>query len=355
MSIQPKYVISDSHLDPMALRCYREINALQDRYGIYHQLSKEELKSISHYIEKELPKQIAAGNFYLKKEVTGLARTIEHDPLAGKTFIHLKRKNLKELGRGGAKTVTVSIEYGTKPQYVANSIFKAMPSNEKEVNLMTRLKGNSGIINIYSSTRHVSSKNEEVLQLITPLYSHGSLKSFMEKGLKPTFTEKKSLCRDLLNGLSNMHDKGTAHGDIHQGNCLVQNSTSASATSRFEAVLTDFGTSVDLERHPLYEVRDMFAAGCMLYELIHETHRQSQHWDKLNTFAQLPDKLPTGESNALLLGDLGATTACYRSLESAARRRKLTERECLELLAMRLMHPTQGSFVNARQAAESLA
>ena len=350
MFVGQRFTVTDAQLDPMALRCYREINALEGKTGIKHGLPKGELKAISHYIETILPRKIAEGTFYLNKEDTGLSRTIEYDPSTKQTFIHLKRKEIKELGRGGAKTVTASILYGKKPQYVANSIFNITAANEREIHFIQQLKDAPGVVELISATTHRKAKTgEDVLQIITPLYIHGSLKSLMEKGPKLTFDEKISIMSDIFEGLGQMHDRGVAHGDIHQGNCLV--GPRDVPPRRYKAVLTDLGTASNLGSNALLEVKDVFAAGCMLYEVWHETHRLPRHWDNLNKFAHLTQNvLPPSDDNTLLLGDLGAATQRYNALQHKTLNQELSNQEMAEFLILKMMHPTQNSFVRARDA-----
>lgn len=218
--------MSISMNEQYALRAYREINALENKTGLKHGLTKDELKAISLYIQKDLPKEICQGHYYLKKEATGLARTIEYDPNTKNVFIHLKRKGVQEIGRGCGKVVTQSILYDIrKPAFVALSVLKPT-ANQKEAHYMDSLKNTPGVISLLAATSHVKERTQtEVQQIVTPLYEKGSLQKF-KKEHQLSIMEKACIAKDVMNSLKNLHSREIAHGDVHKGNFLVKNSVS---------------------------------------------------------------------------------------------------------------------------------
>ena len=107
-------------------------------------LKDNELFEMVLFIETKLHAEIGAGNFYLKKEKTHLARTIEYDPESKCTFIHLKTHGVHQLGKGWHKKVTRSILYHAKsPEIVANNTFK--DDGTKEIRTIKLLKNLPGL------------------------------------------------------------------------------------------------------------------------------------------------------------------------------------------------------------------
>lgn len=65
-------------------------------------LSEVSARQIAEFIERRLSEYTRTGNYYIRKEVTGLPNTVEYDPLTKKVFIHLKTHGgVALIGEGG--------------------------------------------------------------------------------------------------------------------------------------------------------------------------------------------------------------------------------------------------------------
>lgn len=185
-------------------------------------LIKPELFELALYIETKLPKKVEDGKIYLKKEKTGLARTIEYDPKSKQIFIHLKTHGIDRLGKGWHKKVTKSIMYDVKkPELVANSTF--MDDGKEEVASVKKLKNLPGLAHTYAITEHKKEKSGQVvISIIQRLYNGGNLLPFLHNETSLSKKDVMLVARDLMQGLESMHDKEMVHRDLHGGNFLLE-------------------------------------------------------------------------------------------------------------------------------------
>jgi len=239
-------------VDRVLLAC-ENIWKLPEKLG----LGKKELFSMALYIETKLKGRVKKGEFYLRKEKTGLARTIEYDPKSHKTFIHLKTHNVNRVGKGCHKRVTLSIMYRAHtPEVVVNSV--GDETILREAKALKMLKGKPGIVPTYAMTQHVKKKtHEKVYSLIQKHYNAHSMRSYHERNAQITKKECVKMAKDIFSGLEAMHEKRLAHLDLHRGNILCNRSSKG-----FECALIDFGQTRSFdaakERVPQVEVPRRF-------------------------------------------------------------------------------------------------
>ncbi len=223
-----------------AINSCRHIWSLRDR-GLG--LSKSELFELVVFIETTMPQHISQGRFYMRKELTGLARTIEYDPETERVFIHLKTHGIDPVGRGRYKHVTCSIMYSSlSSQLVANCILhehltdRVLQAVARESFALRVLSGASGVAETYAICRHEKKRGgKQVVSFIQRLYRGGTLKKYIAAH-SPTTPTLVSLMRDYVHALEEMHAKNILHNDLHTGNLLV--SHNGISTS---GVLIDFG------------------------------------------------------------------------------------------------------------------
>jgi serine/threonine protein kinase len=206
-------------------------------------LKEHELYAITHFIEHGLKKQIEKGNFYLNKEKTKLARTIEYDPETKRVFIHLKTHHVDAIGKGFHKKVTRSILYDIdSPELVANSTMSEV--NTKEIKYLKKTMGAKGLAETYAITTHSKKgSNKTVRSIIQKLYSGGTLYHFQHNAHELTEREKLVVCRDLLQGLESLHDKDIVHRDLHGNNVLLHRNQNS-----ISAVIIDLGQAKNAEK-----------------------------------------------------------------------------------------------------------
>lgn len=209
-------------------------------------LKKPELFEIVLYIETKLPAKIEDKKYYLKKEKTGLARTIEYDPQSKLTFIHLKTHGIDRLGKGWHKKVTKSIMYDAKnPEIVANSTF--MDDGDEEIRTVKKIKNQPGLAHTYAITEHKKDKTgKSVISLIQRLYNGGNLLDHLHNGTSLSKKELVVVARDLMHGLEAMHSKDMVHRDLHGGNFLIDTRIDPVTGKKvLSAVLIDLGQARD--------------------------------------------------------------------------------------------------------------
>jgi len=220
-------------------------------------LKEHELYAITHFIENGLKKQIEKGNFYVKKEKTNLARTIEYDPVTNRVFIHLKTHHVDPIGKGFHKKVTRSILYDVdSPELVANSTMSEV--NTKEIKYLKKTLGAKGLAETYAITTHSKKgSNKTVTSIMQKLYSGGTLYHFQHNAHELTEHEKLIVCRDLLHGLESLHDKDIVHRDLHGNNVLLHRNPRS-----ISAVIIDLGQAKKAEKAkketPLIQVPKRF-------------------------------------------------------------------------------------------------
>lgn len=202
-----------------------------------------EFLRIAEFIDSKLKHHIAHKEYYLRKETTGIPRTIEYEPITKKVFIHLKTKNgLSMLGKGGQKRVTKSLEYSQHPELLANAVYKCTTEADKkeaeaEIAALQKLKGKMGVMELIATSSHKDKENiKPKLQIITKMYNQGDLHDFTMKH-PLTLPEKMKLTESILRGLASIQEAGIVHTDIKSENILVERKSDGS----LEAVIADFG------------------------------------------------------------------------------------------------------------------
>lgn len=201
-------------------------------------------RQIAEFIEGRLSRYIMNGEYYLRRENTGLSNTIEFDPLSKKVFIHLKTHGgVALIGKGGQKRITKTIEYGLQPKIHANAVYSctsedALQSAKAEVDTLKKLQGKKGIVEVVSISEHASKRGAfPKVQIITKLYNRSSLEQFVGSGEKLTLQQQKNLAVDVLEGCVAMHKEGVIHRDIKPENVFIEETEKG----EYKAVIADFG------------------------------------------------------------------------------------------------------------------
>jgi serine/threonine protein kinase len=213
-------------------------------------ITKEELSSIVNYIETELPNAIQKGKYYLRKEETGLCRTIEYDPVSKLTFIHLKRHGINALGKGRYKRVTYSIKYDkTAPELVANCILiddgthRVKKSIQHELTVTTAYPDTEGLAATYAVGKHTKKDASQVYSFIQKLYTGDSFKKYCIANRSTKWNDTMLfLARDFAAGLEALHRLDLVHADLHRSNMLLHKKYDTRiGRDRMCGVIIDFG------------------------------------------------------------------------------------------------------------------
>lgn len=213
-------------------------------------ITKQELSDIVDYIETELPNAIGKGNYYLRKEETGLCRTIEYDPVSKLTFIHLKTHGIEALGKGRYKRVTYSIKYDkTAPELVANCILiddgshRVKKSIAHELAVTTAYPDTEGLAATYALGKHTKKNSAEVYSFIQKLYTGSSFKKYCLANRPAEWSDTMLfLARDFAAGLEALHRLDLVHADLHRSNMLLDKKRDPRiGRERMYGVIIDFG------------------------------------------------------------------------------------------------------------------
>lgn len=218
-------------------------------------ISRDELYEIALYIEEKLRPEIVenSGYHYLRKESSGLARTIECCP-NGLIFIHLKTHGIAAIGRGGAKKVTYSIMYDNKaPELVANSIIKDKERESRQRSIFNekrvceQFKNRSGICHCFVVTAHAKPDGSKpVVSFLQKLNNGGTLKKYFCKDAVLTKQQLIQLALDYMLGIRTLHRHDLIHGDLHLPNFMID-IKKRDDEEVLTGVLIDFGKTITVD------------------------------------------------------------------------------------------------------------
>ncbi len=215
-------------------------------------LTKEELTKLVEFIEPLRLSSEHKQHFYLRKEDTHLARTIEFNPKKGKIFIHLKTHNIAPIGKGYHKRVTHSILYHpVHPKLVACAVVDDSNTTRRELAVLERFRGSQGIIETIYVSKHTKKSGKKLYEIITPLYNHGSLNGFLKKNPKQPLKVKLKIAEDILIGSCMLNSKGYVNGDNNKGNFFINKENGTYTT-----VIGDLGghteeAAISINKRPL--------------------------------------------------------------------------------------------------------
>lgn len=249
-------VFALTEYETRAMQATEKMLRLKKKLGI----DPHDLYKIARYIETTLKPTLERANgdtnLYIRKEVTGLKRTIEYCRDGRHIFIHLKTHGIDLIGRGGSKVVSLSIRYDSRaPELVANCVI--VDSNDKEreqrikseINALRVLAACPAIAHLFSVSKHTKRDGTKVCSMLLRYYSGGSLKNYFVKKSFFSEAELKTLSFGYLSGLRAMHAVNLIHGDISLRNLVLD-----SAKGQFSGVLIDFGRTCS-KREMLQQAR----------------------------------------------------------------------------------------------------
>jgi len=292
-------------------------------------LRSSEITEIVHFIENYFLSYVNNGEFYARRQKTGLACDIEYDPETELVFIH--EINSPILHR--QKILYKSIQYDEEDPKIVFVTSNIEPSTDlEEVKILRKLPVSERVPNIIASPTH--EENGRLSQkIILPCYEGGDLK-VTEKN-QFSIKEKVVLAMDLMEALKEVHKIGIFHGDVHGGNILLTKKGNFKGVG-FRAVLIDWASSKIIDEEPFafrkLQIRDLYFAGCSLYCIF--------YLGKYNN--DMFRKLKLGHKN---LPDYGSvieeiTPAISERKKFLYKKKKKTVEEKLEWYVLRMIHPT---------------
>ncbi len=186
-------------------------------------MTEDELIKLVQFIEPLRQSKEYKKYYYLRKEDTKLARTIEFDPKKDKIFIHLKSHNIPSLGKGYHKRVSYSILYHPEhPQLVACAVVSDSNTTRAELAVLERFRGSEGIIQTLYVSKHKKKSGKTLYEIVTPLYNLGSLNAFLKKNSENLpLSVKRKIAQDILIGSCRLNSKGYVNADNNKGNFFV--------------------------------------------------------------------------------------------------------------------------------------
>jgi serine/threonine protein kinase len=273
----------------------RVLQVVQKLSELQTGMTLDELDTLVRFVERLRE----TGNYsesYLRKEAVNTPRTIEIDPATKRIFIHLKTKNVPQVGKGVHKEVTQSILYDPEhPKLVANAVVDDDEKSRSEVELLEKLRNTECVIEPLHLSRHEKKCGQPRLEIITPLYNRGCLRRFIENNPRSIpLHVKVKIAKDILTGSVRLNEKGYVNRDNNKGNFFIHEENGV-----YRTVVGDLGGytaefSVALQKKPFgpgarsappdlhkayYEDRlcaddllsfHIYSLGRILYFLLHE-------------------------------------------------------------------------------------
>lgn len=338
------------------------LRALQAAETIYSEKNRlglgiGEFLQIGIFMETRLAQFIDKQIYYLIPSETNLACAVEYDPVTGYRFIILSGKHGSFIGKGRKKIVVKAIRFdGKNSEILARA--EQCKKLKREIEITKLLKGAPGVYRTLAFTSHLVEGNQYVA-IYSKLYSPGSLAAVFENNIKFTIQEKSKIILNILEGLETLHKNNIIHTDLSPKNYLINISKIRPGVRDVRAAISDFGRSkfasesrnVSVQGNSLYiapegvfrkKLRgadyfatDIYAVGCVLYQLFYETQApwQDQRYIK--------DTLRSQEENyKLLVQKINDATETRRNVLVNKRQRQFfTLSETLELLILRMLNP----------------
>jgi serine/threonine protein kinase len=331
-------------------------------------LSKKDFVRAALFIDRKLPKYVNREKFYLRKSDTKLKNILEYDPETKRVFIVLDNKK-SFLGKGRKKIVSKAILYDQRePKLVAR--LQQLVKVKKEIEISRIMQGSPGIYEIYGFGK----KKKTGQTVYAKLYRPGSLSRCFKNKIRLKLSEKMHIALSLLRGLESLHSKGIVHRDLCTQNCLIDITPGKRGKRVITACIADLGRCDNIQNvsksncqgHSTYTppegllveylnvgdymVTDVFALGCIFYQLY---YGKMAPWQKVSYKKQTTiaadvryDKLAKKINKA--------TLKRRSSLEKRQSLGKTTPKKAFECLILRMLHIDPAVRGTAAQLREEL-
>lgn len=331
------------------------INATQliKKYHTNLDCKSPELLQTALFIETTLPKYAKKHKYYLSKQRTGLAHTVEYDPTHDTTFIVLDGKK-NYIGKGKKKTVHKAIHYThSHPKVVARAVDQVKHSREHS--LTKKLHGSPGIYTTVGFGKNTKG-GKPYSTIYSKLYRPGSLQDALDKKYRLSTYEKMKVACDILEGLYSLHKNGIVHRDLGARNHFIDIPRGKPGRRKVSASIADLGRSTyavraadtkvqgnttytapeGLYRKKLkgqdYYKTDVFAVGCVLYRLF---YNKKAPWQEKS---YVKDTKRSLYSRYKSMRHAIKRASKARRTHLATKHAKLTPKEEFELLVLRMVH-----------------
>lgn len=187
-------------------------------------LRRDEIEAILCYVDKNLSIWVTDGKEqYLKKEHTGLARTIEYIPATKTVVLHFKQKT-KAGGPHGTGHISVIkassiVASRSLPKWAVDVADKVPKKSDKRPNAIEKMRKEAEITSQFADAKNVRRMYRiSEKGLLLEGMSGGTLRQNFGRF---TSDQKARIARDCLNGLREIHDKRLVHRDIHSENIFL--------------------------------------------------------------------------------------------------------------------------------------
>lgn len=301
-------------------------------------LRVDQLLEISKFIEMNFEDLIKKGIYYLPCKNTSLPCDLEYDPETQRTFIHTE----EFVGKGSVKEiVTKSILYDVNQSLmVAKAKTKGGLHVTNEIEIMKKLANVDRTVCLIAAPSHMEN-NQFVQEIISPLYNGGNLQDTSKKK-NLSIKEKVVLALDLMWALKGIHTHNIAHEDIHDANILLEDNVNPNLNKvKYRLVLMDMGKAAFIKNsHEPFARKDIYAAGCTLYGLLHNETYVGLLYNKLSVFSMLLNERGS-DHGGLLLGELSPQlTNRKKILNRKNTNQTMNPKEEFEWIILEMLHPT---------------
>lgn len=256
------------------------------------ELSSSHILQTTKFIESKLPRLIKQKKYYFSKRNTSLPYALEYDPKVKSTYILLEGKKAM-LGEGRKKVVTKAIRYSRKrPKVVARAV-QTLPMAQ-ELKMTKLLQGKKGVFEVLGITKR-RARGKTYHTIYSPVYKHGTFRALFKKGRHFSLYEKSKMAYHIMQGIESLHKRGIVHRDLGARNYLIKLPKGERGKRQAVACIADLGRAIHAKRlvkgdsvqgTPSYiapeglDLRklkakdyfatDIYAIGCVMYELFYE-------------------------------------------------------------------------------------
>ena len=337
-----------------ALGANPELN--HDRINI--RLTRGEFLQIALFIENNLAWHTQRGQYFLPKNRTHLSCALEYDPQTQRTFLLLEQYPNTYIGSGSNKVVNKAMLYDKKePRIVARA--HQTEKKKNEITVTRALRGAPGVFEILACTKYKHA-GKKCRIIYARLYKTGSLYRALHRHTFSLY-EKAKMAHTLIVGIDELHKRKFAHRDVASRNCLIDIPAGWPGKRDIKIGLADLGRSEHIltghidrtkkvQGHSVYtppegiyreDMRrndylraDIFAMGCVLYEIF---HGHTAPWQK-NKYFRIHGDSENSRYHDLVKKIKEKSKQRRKELLAKKRKGESSPKEDLECLILRMVH-----------------
>ncbi|HXF29566.1 MAG TPA: protein kinase, partial [Chlamydiales bacterium] len=329
-------------------------------------VTQSEFLRAALFIETELPALVAKGKYHLSQRETRSPLVIEYDPVSRRSFMQIDGRKGAQLGKGKKKIVTRSILYSSHPQVVAKA--EQDMNMDRELAVTKLLQGAPGLFDTKGFAQHTEN-GKKMSTIYSVIYNAGSMQNVYDTHQKFSIWEKAKMALNILRGIESLHTRGIVHRDLGARNYLANIPSGKIGKRDVVAVIADLGRAdyaakaagskvqgnttytspeglfSEKMKGPDYFKSDIFAVGCVLYQLFYDSKAA---WQDHSYVKDTTKPLKARYEDMVSRID-HATRARRQALHAKAEAGKLVGKEAFEFVVLQMLNPNPSERPSATQ------